>query len=68
MFILGALAGGGQKLVALNLPHDSQHIDGPPLRLDPGGAKIHNRLNALLLPLSVRALILVHQIPPYIPR
>ena len=34
MLIFGTLTGGRQQLMALNLPHNGQHIDGSPLRPD----------------------------------
>ena len=34
----------GQNLVALDLSHDSQHVDGPFVRLYQGGPQIYDRL------------------------
>ena len=48
VLILGALAGGGQQLVPLNLPHNGQNVNGSPLTLNQRGAQVYNRRNGLL--------------------
>ena len=64
MFILGALAGGRQQLVPLDLPHDGQHIDGPLLRLNQGGPQVHDGLDDLVLVLDLLLLFLFFQNDP----
>lgn len=48
MLIFRGLGAGWENLVSLDLAHDGQGVNGPPLRLDGGGAHIHN----LLLPVG----------------
>ena len=59
MLIFGALAGGRQQLVSLDLAYDGQHIDGALVCADQGGAQIYNRLNIPLLGQLI--LFLVHR-------
>lgn len=44
MLVLRTLAAGGQHLVALDLSHDSQHVDGPFVRLGSGRTPDLDRL------------------------
>ena len=55
MLVLGAFAGGGQDLVALDLSHDGQDMDGPPLCLNDRRTQLVNSLELGLF------LIFVHK-------
>ena len=67
VFIFRGLGVGRQELVPLNLAHDGQGVNGPPLGLDGGRAHVHQlpRTSTRVLPaaLLVRS-CLVHTAPP----
>ena len=60
MLILGALAGGGQHLVPLDLPHDGEHMDGPPLGLDEGRAELQDGLALSIFPSWLQGVLFFH--------